>query len=159
METEFLNVFYKYIDDIYRLAFSYTHSFDDSNDVVQNVFIKYYKNTSKITLNDLGIKKWLVVTTINECKDLFKSFWKRNVSLLSDDLNNIHYTKTKESLDLLNALKCLKTKYRLIIHLYYYMGFTTKEISKIMRISESSVKVGLLRARAILRKKLEGYDE
>lgn len=159
MEKIKSDIFNKYTNDLYRLAFSYTHKIEDTDDIIQNVFIKFYKNSTKLKINELEIKKWLVVTTINECKDLYKSRWKSKVSLMSDELNFLSSVSDKESIDLFNALDSLKPKYRLVIHLYYYMGYSIKEISKAVKISESAVKLRLLRARKIIKNKMEDYNE
>lgn len=159
MEKIKSDIFDKYTNDLYRLAFSYTHKIEDTDDIIQNVFIKFYKNSTKLKINELEIKKWLVVTTINECKDLYKSRWKCKVSLMSDELNFLSSVSDKESIDLFNALDSLKPKYRLVIHLYYYMGYSIKEISKAVKISESAVKLRLLRARKIIKNKMEDYNE
>ena len=149
MQNWFENIFSKYIDDIYRLAYSYTHNKYDSEDIVQRVFLKYYNKQNAINKNEIEVKKWLVVTTINECKDLFKSIWKKKVNFFN---NEYDISKEYKFEDDFNAyIDKLPKKYRIIFHLYYYYGYTTKEISTIIKIKESTIRQRLARGRKILK--------
>ena len=155
MEDWFLKIFNLYIDDIYRLAYSYTHSKEDSDDITQKTFIKYYKNINKINKNEKDAKKWLVTVTINECKDLFKTAWRKKTIFINEDNENFLYkNKNDNNENLYFSLKKLPKKYRLVIHLYYFMGYNTKEISKIMKINESTVRQRLLRGRNKLKNEM-----
>ncbi len=157
MQNWFENIFSKYIDDIYRLAYSYTHNKYDSEDIVQRVFLKYYNKQNTINKNEFEVKKWLVVTTINECKDLFKSIWKKKVNFFN---NEYDISKEYKFEDDFNAyIDKLPKKYRIIFHLYYYYGYTTKEISTITKIKESTIRQRLARGRKILKLEREGENE
>ena len=79
MEERFLELFNLYKNDIYRFIYSYTKNLYDADDILQSVFIKLYKHQNLFNkLND-EIKKWLIKVSINECKNLFLSFWRKNV--------------------------------------------------------------------------------
>ena len=69
----------EYADMLYKLAFAYLKSYDDSNDVVQNVLLNFYK-TNKDFESEEHIKYWLVRCTINECKKFWRTSWHRLVS-------------------------------------------------------------------------------
>ena len=86
MKEKFVDIFNKYCDDIYRLAYSYTNSKDDSEDIVQSVFMKYLDNMDNISNDYDAIKKWLIVVTINKSKDLFKSSWKKRIVHYDDEV-------------------------------------------------------------------------
>ena len=144
----------KYSDMVYKLAFSKLFSKQDSEDVVQEVFIKYMKNTKKFK-NDEHERNWLLRVTINTCKDLLKSSKKKNTAVLKDDI--VFYDKFQ--IELYDLLKSLKDKEREILQLFYYEDLSIKDISKILKISESNVKVRLNRARNVLRENLEGGDD
>ena len=147
-EKNFINIYNLYNKDIYRLSYSYTHNIKDAEDITQKVFIKYYKNSSKV--KEEHIKQWLIKTTINECKDLFKNIWNKKV-IKTDQEIIIKSTNNKEYL-----LENLPHKYRIIMHLFYYYGYTTKEISELTNIKESTIKQRLRRGRLLLKE--ENYE-
>ncbi len=149
MQDWFEYIFSKYIDDMYRLAYSYTHNKYDSEDIIQRVFLKYFNKQNTINKNDIVVKKWLIVATINECKDLFKSNWKKKVNFLDNDFDIAKEDKLENYFN--NYMNKLPKKYRIIFHLYYYYGYTTKEISTITKIKESTVRQRLARGRKILK--------
>ena len=59
MNDKFIKIYENYQTDIFRLIFSYTLNIADTKDILQETFIKYYKNINKINYDDIGIKKWL----------------------------------------------------------------------------------------------------
>lgn len=144
-------------NDVYRLAFSYTKNCADSDDVTQNVFIKLYRHLSSFQ-DDQHLKKWLIKVTVNECKTLFLSAWKRKVFPLTEREENVLFQEPKKE-DILPAVLELPKKDRLILHLYYYENYRIKEISKILSISETSIQTRLSRSREKLKVILkEEYD-
>lgn len=147
-EKDFINIYNLYNKDIYRLSYSYTHNIKDAEDITQKVFIKYYKNSSKV--KEEHIKQWLIKTTINECKDLFRNIWNKKV-IKTDQEIIIKSTNNKEYL-----LENLPHKYRIIMHLFYYYGYTSKEISELTNIKESTIKQRLRRGRLLLKE--ENYE-
>ena len=96
MDEEYIRIFTLFKNDIYRLAYSYTKNFSDTDDIVQSVFIKLYKNFDKFA-DDTSIKKWLTKVTINECRTLFLSAWKRKVFPITDKEENIVEEKKDDS--------------------------------------------------------------
>ena len=152
MEEEFIAVYDKYKNDVFRVAFSYTKSISDSEDITQNVFIKLFNNFDDLRNQDY-LKKWLIKVTINEAKSILLSSWKKKIRLFSANDENLHKTEFKVDETLADVLK-LPKKERLIIHLYYYEGYSVKEIAEIIHISEASVKTTLFRARKKLKEEL-----
>ena len=154
MDEFFIDKYKKYHNDVYRLAYSYTLSKSDSEDIVQKVFLKFYSNISKfVSKNDDDIKKWLIKVSVNETKDLLKSFWKVHKE---DNLDFINYSLEKTNkYNLFEALRNINKKYRLPFYLYYYEGYDINEISKMMNLSVSCIKSRLARGKDKLRKELD----
>ena len=93
MQNWFEIIFSKYIEDIYRLAYSYTHNNEDSEDIVQKVFLKYFNKQNTLNKNEDEVKKWLIIITINECKDLYP----KNLNLMiTINIIFINYPKNIE---------------------------------------------------------------
>ena len=61
--------------------------------------------------------------------------------------------------DLMEAVLSLPDKYRIIVHLYYYEGYKTREIADTLKLSENTVKTRLLQSRKLLKTKLEGWQD
>ena len=150
----------KYSQELMNVSYGYTKSRDDSFDIIQNVFLKYF-NLNKSFINDNDEKYWLIRVTINESKDYLRKK-KRiinvdddKIDILSDDLE----TKEKdERLDKLSKLvKELPEKYKSVIVLHYYDKLTIIEISNILKISLNAVKKRLERSRKMLKEKMEEW--
>ncbi|MBR4671969.1 MAG: RNA polymerase sigma factor [Bacilli bacterium] len=150
MDEQFLRIFNLYKNDIYRLAYSYTKNIADSDDVVQNVFIKLYKKKKILECNDTEIKKWLIKITINNCKTIFLSSWKRKICTLTEKEENILKVDNKEC-ELLDEINKLSKDERLVIFLYYYENYRIREISSIMKKTETNIQTILYRARKKLK--------
>lgn len=139
----------EYQTNLFVTAFNICKNAEDAKDVVQDTFIAYMTSNQKF--NDEGhIRAWLFRVAINKAKDFNKSFWKRNRMPLEDYMETLPF-ETKEDSSLFEAVLNLPEKYRVVIHLFYYEDMSIKEISGVMRISESNVKVRLSRGRKLLR--------
>ena len=152
MDNQFLRIFNLYKNDIYRLAYSITKNTYDTDDIVQTVFIKLYNNKI-INKDDKEIKRWLIKVTINECKTIFLSSWKRRIVSLTEKHENIKYEKDNDIL--LNEINKLSKKERIVIFLYYYEGYKVKEIANLLGKSETNIQTILYRARKSLKDILE----
>ena len=75
-KDEFVTFAEKYMDTIYRVAYSWTKNSHDANDVTQDVLIQLYKTTKEFE-SDSHIKNWLIKVTVNQCKMLFRSPWNK----------------------------------------------------------------------------------
>lgn len=138
----------KYMDTIYRVAYSWTNNVDHANDVTQDVLLKLY-HTDKEFESEAHLKNWLIRVAINQCKMLFRSPWSK-----VEDINNYAQTLGFEKeiyLDLFNAVMKLNKKYRVPLLLFYYEGYSTAEISSLMNIPEKTVSTRLFRAKAKLK--------
>ncbi|RII33116.1 RNA polymerase sigma factor [Clostridium chromiireducens] len=143
-----------YGDMLLRLAYSYMKNIYDAEDAVQDVFVKLLKNIEIFESEDHK-KHWLICVARNICKNKLKSAWfKKHVELMDMP----YYDEYKDN-HVLNQVLKLPVKYREIIHLYYYEGYTTVEISNIVDRKEATVRSLLSRGRNMLKKELkEEYD-
>lgn len=143
----------KYSKSVYRLAFSYCKNIADAEDIVQETFIKRF--TAHINFPDERSEKaWLMKVTANKCRDLFKSLtYKYFYYSVSLEEANLIYESPEESA-VYHAVMELAPKYRLVIHLYYYEGYSVSEIAEIICKSETAVQTQLYRARKLLKESL-----
>ena len=154
-----VKLFDSYADDLYRFAVSYVGSGHDAEDVVQDVFLKIL---SKNMLFDRRFEKaYLMTMTANQCKDLLKSkARKSSVDLESSENELSCYDRfSDEDRTVFDELMKLPDIYRAPIHLFFYEGYTYKEISRILKISESAVAMRIKRGKEQLKIRLEDEYE
>lgn len=154
MKDLFSEIYEKYYKDVYNIAFSYSLNNSDAEDIVQKVFMKLFKNIHKFSNSDINVKKWLFIVCSNESKDLLKSFWRSKK--ISYELDEIPVNANSDSFIIFDILKDFDAKYRIPFYLHYYEGYTSKEISKILKISENAVNTRLFRIKKVLKEKLGG---
>lgn len=153
MNDRFLEIFHLYKNDIYRLSFSTTKNTSDSDDIVQNVFIKLYQHPEILEQDNQNIKKWLIRVTVNECKSLFLSSWRKKIIPITEQEVSA-LTQETPSNEILDAVLALPKKYRIVVFLYYYEEYKVKEIAEILNLTETNVQTRLARSRAQLKELL-----
>ena len=129
---------------------------DDAEDIVQEVFIKYF--ISNKAFNDEDHEKaWILTVTANLSKNVLRSKSRQNLEL--DDtikiVDNKFEKATTNHLDLEEAMIRLTANQRLVIYLFYYEQIPIKNIAKIMKSNENTVKSHLLRAKSKMKIYLE----
>lgn len=151
-EAEILDLYDLYSRMVYRLAFSYLRQAQDAEDAVQAIFIKLIEGNAQA---EAGKERaFLTRVTINYCKDALRSAWKRKIEPLDDTI----VFEQKEDRELFDAIMSLPAKYRIVVHLHYYEGYTFPEIAEFVKISSSAVSMRIHRARKILKDKLREDD-
>ncbi len=150
------NILKTYGNDILRLSYSYMKNISDSEDVLQDTLIKYM-NTMPVFVSTSHQKAWLFRVAINICKNKLKSSWFKTEQL-SEDYTMLTDFNDNENM-IIGAINSLTVKYREVLFLFYYEGYSTMEIAKILNKKESTVRSLLLRARKKLKTILkEAYD-
>ncbi|MDO4633988.1 MAG: sigma-70 family RNA polymerase sigma factor [Eubacteriales bacterium] len=145
----------RYGNMILRLAYSYLHNMSDAEEILQETLIKFLQ-TAPSFAEDEHEKAWLLKVAGNLSKNRIKYNSVRNV----DELNEELVAEEREDLSFLwEAVKELPDKFREVIHLFYYEGLSTKQISDVLDRKESTVRSDLKRGREQLKKVLrEEYD-
>lgn len=142
----------KYKNNIYAIAFNICKNPQDAEDVVQDTFIQYI-STKKDFETEPHIRAWLIRVTINKAKNKNRLFFRRKTLPLVDYIATLTF-ESSESSELFETVMKLPEKYRVAIHLFYYEDYSVKEISNILKISQSNVKVRLSRGRMLLKNTL-----
>ena len=138
-----------YHGTVYRLAFSYVKNCADAEDITQEAFLRLYKYDGSFAADD-NCRAWLIRVTVNLSKNLLRSGWFTKRTELSED---IPY-ENKEDRTLYECVMALPQKYRVTIHLYYYEGYSVKEIADILGATASAVTTRLMRGREQLKEML-----
>jgi RNA polymerase sigma-70 factor (ECF subfamily) len=139
-----------YSDMLIRIAYQHTGSLPDAEDIVQDVFVKLYEKQPDFESPEHETA-WLIRVTVNLCKSRLRSHWRKKTVPLLD----VCPAQTDDQQSLLETVLSLPSKYRVVIHLFYYEGYSTKEIAEITGRKESTVREQLTRARRLLKKYLE----
>jgi len=156
-EKDFIleKIMIEYGNELVRLAFSYVKDTEIAKDMVQNTFIKCYKNLDSFRF-DAQIKTWLYRITINECKDYLKSWNYKMVqvkSFINETAKSILPSTEKTVIDKYNneeikdTIFSLPKVYREVVYLYYYNALKTEEIGIVLDIPVNTVKTRLRRAK------------
>ncbi len=143
----------RYGDLVYRLACTRVQTKADADDVFQNVFLLYYQKNPTFETEEHR-RNWLINVTLKYCKKLHGSSWNRRVTLL-EEFPQLQTDLNTENIDLLQAVLSLPADYRTAVWLYYYEGFSTKEIAAMTKQKESTVRSRLKRGREKLKGALQ----
>ena len=144
----------QYADTVRRICMVHLKNYDDTEDIFQTVFLKYVLHTAPFGSAEHE-KAWIIRVTVNACKDLLKNvFRSRTVPL--DQLIEKPQEMTGDHSELLEAVLALPEKYKDVIYLHYYEGYSAAEISSILNKNVNTVYTLLTRARQILKTRLEG---
>lgn len=153
-EEEAARAIERYGDMVRRLCLVHLKNPADTEDIFQNVFLKYV--LSPVVFESPEHEKaWLIRVTINACRDLVKGFFRsRTVPL--EELLDQPAPLLEEHREVLEAVLALPRKYRDAVYLHYYEGYTAAEIGKLLGKNTNTVYTLLTRAREQLRKTLGG---
>ncbi len=146
----------KNLDIVYRAALACCKNPSDAEDVVQSTFEKLLRSDTVFT-DDNHLRRWLVRVAVNEGRNLRKSFWRRNVSSL-EELSLEPAAPEGRQPVLLEEVLALPVEYRTVLHLYYYEDYSTREIARLLHLTEANVRTRLKRGRDRLRQQLEKGD-
>lgn len=143
----------KYKDNVFAAAFSILKNPEDAEDIVQETFLAYHKETKEFESEE-HIRAWLIRVSVNKSKNESRKFFRRIGIPLEEYMETLVF-ETKDAEYLFEEVMKLPSKYRIILHLFYYEDYPVKDIASMLNISESNVKVRLNRARKLLRGMLE----
>ena len=141
-------------DTVRRVSFIHLKNYSDVEDVFQDVFLKYMLHDGNFE-NKNHEKAWLIRVTVNQCKDLLKSFFRKKVNSI-DDVDISNFAVRDEDRYLLDAVLKLPDKYKDVIYLYYYEGYTAVEIAKLLNKRENTIYTWLSRGKSALKDSLGG---
>ena len=157
MAVDIMQIYTEYGDRLYAAAFNICRQRQDAEDAVQEALLRLFR-TEKEFASGEHIKAWLIRVTINVAKSMYTSFWHKNRVAYEEYMDEIAFADEADR-DLMEVVLSLPEKYRIIVHLYYYEGYKTREIAEILQLSENTVKTRLVQSRKILKKKLEGWED
>jgi RNA polymerase sigma-70 factor (ECF subfamily) len=148
-------IYRRHFDMVYRIGFAYLKNTSDAEDATADVFALLIQKC--ITFQSAEHEKaWLIRATINVCKNVLKHWWRSRADI--DDYENLQSDDPFHIDETLKAVMELPVRYKDVIYLYYYEGYTSEEIAGILKKPHSTVRNHLREARIILRGVLENEE-
>ncbi len=156
-EEEAGRVIEQYADMVRRICMIHLKNYEDAEDIFQTVFLKYVLRSEPFDSPEHE-KAWIIRVTVNACRDLLKSFFRsRTVAL--DQLIEKPQDMPEDHSDILEAVLELPARFRDVVYLHYYEGYSAPEIGRILKKNTNTVYTLLARARQLLKTRLEGVIE
>lgn len=148
-DEEFAEIYNRHVDTVYRVCFSFMKNAADTEDMVQETFLKLLSGKKEFASEEHE-KAWLIVTASNTCKDELRRF-RRRIQYISACLKPESGGRTGEE-GILELIWSLPPKYKEVVYLHYYEGYQTAEIARMLHCPASTVRNRLSRARKLLQK-------
>ena len=136
----------EYGDTVFRVAYSFAKNRSDSEDITQDAFVQLYRCTKPFS-SDEHVRAWLIRTAANLAKNHVRSAWVSRRAELDESLP----APQRSDSGIAEAMHKLDRKYSIVIYLHYFEGYATKEIAKLLGLTDSNVKARLKRGRDKLR--------
>ncbi len=153
-DKEIEEIYERHRMTVYRVCFAYLKNPEDTEDAVQETFIRLINKDPKFESEEHE-KAWLIRTAANVCKDELKHRRRKNENI--DDHLELKTEDTIKTDDVFQAVMGLPDKYKTVIYLYYYEGYDSAEIAGILKKPKSTIRNYLHEARDLLKERLGEY--
>lgn len=153
-ECEAIRAVEQYADFIRRICFLHLKNQQDTEDISQTVFLKYilYSGAFETAEHE---RAWFIRATVNACKDRLKSLLRHPTTPL-EVLAEEAAAVSDDHRELLQLVLALPAKYKDVLYLFYYEGYSAVEIARILHKKENTVYSLLARGRTLLKHQLGG---
>ena len=149
----------KYSDMVLKIAYQNTRDLQESEDIVQEVFLALFSRP--LIKDEEHLKAWLIRVTLNKSRSFLRSA-RRKVLPLDESLAPAERLAPEPSFtrdEVLSQLFSLPEAERNALYLHYYEGYSAKEIGKFLKKSENAVYILLSRGRAKLKELLKEEED
>lgn len=159
-EVAFTCIIKKYQERLYWHIRRMVVEHEDTNDILQNIFIKVWKSLDNFR-EDSQLYTWLYRIATNECLSFLQQQKKRSSISLSDESNTLsnkiksdqYFDEKKLEWKLQLAIQKLPEKQRTVFNLRYYDEMPYEQMSRVLETSEGALKASYHHAV----KKIEEY--
>ena len=152
-DREIAELYERHKQMVYRVCFAYMKNIADTEDAVQSTFFQLIKAGPAFESAEHE-KAWLIRTASNLCKNVLRNWWHKRDSL--EDYENLQGGGAIETDDVFGAVMGLPDRYKTVVYLYYYEGYDSAQIARILEKPQSTIRNHLHEARGVLREKLGG---
>lgn len=153
-QKEIIELYDEYYDMVWRICLVRFANIHDACDATQETFLRLM-NYDKSFRSKEHEKAWLIRTAVNYCKDVMKSSRRKNEICMDSAKPPEGEIVPHESAEVYETMMELPEKYRVILYLYYYEGYSLKEIAKMLGTNASTLRSRFARAKEVMREYLE----
>jgi RNA polymerase sigma-70 factor (ECF subfamily) len=154
--NEITVIYERNVDTVYRVCYGYMQNIPDTENAVQDTFVNLIKADPKFDSLEHE-KAWLIRVASNVCKNNLKK-WRKNETDIAD-CDVVAKADNKQTY-VMDCVKKLPDKYKTVIYLYYYEGYTSVEIADMLKKPNSTIRNYLHEARTLLKEMLgEDFNE
>ncbi len=150
---EISEIYNRQVDTVYRICFSFMKNRHDTEDMVQETFLRLISSGVGF-VSEEHEKAWLIVTASNLCRDTLKKWWRRTEDIDDPTLNL--QSPPFEIDGVLDAIMKLPPDQKCAVYMYYYEGYSTLDIASYLHCPHATVRSRLSRARKTLKRRLGG---
>lgn len=149
--TELIN---RHMQDMYKVALAILMNDEDVADAIQETILNCWEKIDTLKFNKY-FKTWLTKILMNNCYDIIR---KKQAQVELNEWEEPTY-EDNCNLELKEALAKLEEKYRVIIIMFYWQGYSLDEISRVLDIPTNTVKTRLKRGRERLARYYEIVEQ
>lgn len=155
-EEEVNRAIERHADTVRRLCVIHLKNHADTEDIFQDVFLKYVLSSVSFESEEHE-RAWFIRVTINACRDLLRRFFRSRVASI-DEIAEQAAPENPDHREVIEAVQSLPARYRDVVYLHDYEGYTAPEIARILGKNVNTIYTLLTRSRQMLREKLGGED-
>jgi len=145
-ERGFRQLMAKYQERLYWHIRRMVKTHEDTDDILQNTFVKVYRNLDKYR-TDAKLYTWLYRIATNEAMNHFRKAGRNKSISIDDQESNVHHLQSDEYFDgnsaqlkLAAAIDSLPAKQKTVFNLRYYEEMTYKDMSEVLDTSVGALK-------------------
>lgn len=157
-------LFNKTASTMMGLCFRYAKNTEDAEDILQNGYIKVFKNINNFQEKG-SFEGWIKKIMVNTAITFYTQKKNAPFFLEIEEIQEIpvqedySIIKNMEYKELLKLVQSLPEKYRIVFNLFAIEGYSHPEIAELLNITENTSKSQLFRAREILKSKIQTWEE
>ena len=148
-QQEILELYDKYYEMVWRICLVRFGNSHDAYDSAQETFVRLM-NYGKSFHNEEHEKAWLIRTAVNYCKDVLKSSRRKNEICLESEEPIEAEAIAEGYTDVYEAMMDLPEQYRIVLYLYYYEGYSLKEIAAMLKTNASTLRSRFAKAKELM---------
>lgn len=161
-KNAFTDIILQIRNDLYKIAKTRISNDDDIEDLIQDTMIETYKHIKKLREPE-KFRMWVIKILINKCNKLYKKKYRKDISIDEYNLENYIILNSQndieDDLNFYYLIKYLKYEERIVLVLHYMEQYSVKDISKILKTNENTIKTHLYRAREKIKERLKENGE